>query len=517
MHTSTEQNELELYSTDSSIFKVVPAEIVYPQNIEDIKHIVKIATEAGSVISVRAGGTCMSGGSLTPGTIIDMKKYMNAIKLLPYSKSVDIEMGAYYRDLEAQAIVQNLMFAPYTSSKDVCGIGGMIGNNASGEKSIRYGSTVHNVHGVTVVLHDGEAYTFEEISDVECEKIAKQKTNLGRIYKTIREIYSRYNFNYEKRVGEVKKASSGYRLEQVYNKKTRTWNLAKLFVGSQGTLGVIVSARLKLVPTPVFMRTIAIPIDNLSALPIILQTVMRFNPEGVETFDVHTWEHAKQFIPADVLRIGDYFAHGETLIVLAQFSEVTQEATDSMAHACVTALAAVAPRTAYIANPEMVNSLWAVRRSSYKVLRDAVYDTPMKRAVPCIEDIIVPVTKYDIFIPRLIEILTFHKVEYGFHGHIGDGALRVIPIIDFTDKAKAIELIEQLCIEVFSLVKELDGNYSADHGDGIIRTPFLRDFYGDELFENVILGIKHLFDPHDIFNSGKKDSIQVQDWHHMIK
>jgi FAD/FMN-containing dehydrogenase len=517
MHTSTEQNDLELYSTDSSIFKVTPAEIVFPKNIGEIQHIVKTASEAGATISVRAGGTCMSGGSLTRGIIIDLKKYMHEIKVLPYSKSADIQMGAYYRDLEAENIKHNLMFAPYTSSKDVCGIGGMIGNNASGEKSIRFGSTIDNVHSVTVVLHDGEAYTLEEISDEQCKKTAKENTVLGTIYKKVRDIYAAYDAKYEKRIGSVKKASSGYRLEHVFDKKKKTWNLAKLFVGSQGTLGVVVSARLKLVSMPVFMRTIAIPVNDLSVLPRILQTVMQFNPEGVETFDIHTWEHARQFIPAETIRVAEYFSAGETLIVLAQFSEKTQEETDSMAHACVQALVGVAPRTAYMADPELVQSLWAVRRSAYKVLRDAVYNTPLKRAVPCIEDIIVPVAKYDVFIPRLLEILSRLKVEFGFHGHIGDGALRVIPIIDFTNKSKAIELIEQLCLEVFALVKELDGNYSADHGDGIIRTPFLRAFYGDELYEHVILGIKELFDPHHIFNNGKKDSIQVQDWHHMIK
>lgn len=517
MHTSTEKNDLELYSVDSSIFKVTPVEIIYPKTIQDIQEIVRVATKNKTIISVRAGGTCMSGGSLTSGTIIDMKKYMNAIKLHPYSKSVDIEMGAYYRDLEKTAQIHNLMFAPYTSSKDVCGIGGMVGNNASGEKSIRYGGTVDNVHSITVVLHDGSVHTFEEISEKECQKIAKEKTVLGHIYASVRNIYKEYGAVYGKRVGDVKKAASGYRLEHVYNHSKKTWNLSKLFVGSQGTLGVIVSAKLKLVPVPLYTRTVAIPVDELALLPKILQTIMQHNPEGVETFDVHTWQHTKQFLPEDALRVGDFFSHGEKLIVLAQFSEKTQKETDTTAHACVGILTNIAPRTAYIADASMVKSLWAIRRSSFRVLRDASYDTPMKKAVPCIEDIIVPVSKYDVFIPKLIEILTRMNIEFGFHGHIGDGALRVIPIIDFTDRVQAVSIIEQLCSEVFSLIKELDGNTSADHGDGIIRTPFLREFYGDILYEHVILAIKHTFDPHQVFNSDKKEFIRTKNWNNMLK
>lgn len=517
MHSSTDIKDLELYSTDSSIFKVIPKEIIYPKNVQEIQQAVNDATESGGVISVRAGGTCMSGGSLSAGTIIDMKRFMNSVKVLPYSKSADIEMGAYYRDLEASAKIHNLMFAPYTSSKDVCGIGGMIGNNASGEKSIRHGATIQNVHSVTVVLYDGEVYTFEEISEAECAKIAEEETVLGHIYKDVREIYKRYGLAYEKRVGEVKKAASGYRLEHVYDHKTRTWNLAKLFVGSQATLGVVVSAKLKLVPIPLYTRTIAIPIDELARLPLILETIMRFNPEGVETFDINTWQHAKTFLPDQALHISEFFMHGEKLIVLAQFSEKTQAETDSIAHACVRALQGFAPRTSYVADPVLVESLWAVRRSSYRVLRDAIYDTPKKRAVPCIEDIIVPVSKYDVFIPQLLEILTRLNIEFGFHGHIGDGALRVIPIIDFTDPDKAIGVIEELCNEVFDLVKGLEGNTSADHGDGIIRTPFLRRFYGDALYEGAIIGIKNAFDPYHIFNSDKKVSIKVSDWKNMLK
>ena len=517
MHSSNDTKNLELYSTDSSIFKVTPKDVVYPKNIQEIQEIVRSATKESCVVSVRAGGTCMCGGSLTSGTMIDMKRFMNSVKILPYSKSADIQMGAYYRDLEAAAKIHNLMFAPYTSSKDICGIGGMIGNNASGEKSIRHGATIDNVHSVTVVLFDGEVYTFDEITERECAQLAQQKTTVGKIYASIRDMYKRYGIAYEKRVGDVKKAASGYRLEHVYNHKTRTWNLAKLFVGSQATLGIVISARLKLVPIPLYTRTIVVPIEELSHLPKILQTIMKYNPEGVETFDVNTWLHAKFFMPDEALHISTYFSHGEKLVVLVQFSEKSQVETDTIAHRCQEALVSLASRSTYVADMKTVESLWAVRRSAFRVLRDAVYDTPKKKAVPCIEDIIVPVAKYDVFIPQLLEILTKHNIEFGFHGHIGDGALRVIPIIDFTDTDKAISQINELCTQVFTLVKELEGNTSADHGDGIIRTPFLREFYGDALYEGAILGIKKLFDPNNIFNNDKKVSIEVRDWKNMLK
>jgi FAD/FMN-containing dehydrogenase len=514
-HISTQ--DIELYSTDSSIFKVVPSGIVFPKNIQDIQNIVKYATQEQKVISVRAGGTCMCGGSLSSGIILDLKKHMHNIQMFPYSTSAVVEMGAYYRDVETAANPHHLMFAPYTSSKDICGIGGMIGNNASGEKSIRYGGTVDNVQAITVVLHDGEVYTFEEISEKECIEIAKEQTTLGHIYRTIRDMYHKYGHAYEQRVGDVKKTASGYRLEKVYDADKKTWNLAKLFVGSQATLGVIASARLKLVSQPLYTRTTVIPVHDLSVLPNILQTIMKYNPEGVETFDVNTWHFGKQFLPEDTLRISEYFAKGEKLLVLAQFSESTQIQTDTKAHACIQELVEIVPRAAYIADPLLVQSVWAVRRSSFKILRDATYDNPMKKAVPCIEDVIVPISRYDVFIPKLLEILQKNNLEFGFHGHIGDGAIRIIPIIDFTNREAAISQIEKICVETFSLIKELKGNMSADHGDGIIRTPFLKEFYGDMLYEQVILRIKKLFDPHGVFNVDKKISIHVEDWADMVR
>lgn len=517
MHYHTSTKDLEDYSTDASIFKIKPSIIIHPEDIQGVQEAVKLATQEGKTISVRAGGSCMSGGSLNSGIMLDMKTYMKNVQMFPYSKSVVAEMGAYYRDIESVVQKHNLMFAPYTSSKNVCGIGGMIGNNASGEKSVRHGSTIDNVQAITVVLYDGEAYSFEEISEKECLNISKENTVLGNIYKNIRQIYAMYGQEYIDSIGNVKKASSGYRLEHVYNKDKKTWNLAKLFVGSQATLGIVVSARLKLVPIPVYTRTVIVPVENLECLPNILSTIMNHNPESVETFDVNTWQYGKQFLPEDTMRVGEYFANGEKLVVLVQFSEDTQVKTDTVAHSCIHALAHSAPRAVYTADSSLAKSMWNIRRASFGILRDTSYDVPTKKAVPCIEDIIVPISSFDVFIPKLIEILSKNKVEFGFHGHIGDGSLRVIPIIDFANHEEAVKKINTICKETFLLVKELKGNISADHGDGIIRTPFLKDFYGKDLYEKVILGIKNLFDPNKIFNKGKKDSINIENWIDMLR
>lgn len=491
-------DDIKNHSTDSSIFKVLPREVIYPKDEGEICDIVKKATLENRNISVRAGGTCMDGGSLNDDIILNLTKSFKDIKINQYLKTVDVQMGVYFRDIEHEALKYNLMFAPYPSSKDFCGIGGIIGNNASGEKSIRFGATVDNVLSIRVVLHDGNIYDFEEISDEECLRISHEDNLLGNIYKEIRSMYRDYGCEYIESIGAVKKSASGYKLDKLFDKEKNTWNLAKIFVGAQATLGIIVSAKLKLVDIPLYTRLIAIPVNSLNLLPEILQKIMQYNPESVETFDINTYNMAKSFLSADTLKVERFFKNNIKLMILAQFD------TDDVAHKVLLDLKNIDHDAEYVYDNEIKNSLWNIRRSSFWIMRDNVYDKPTKKAVPCIEDIIVPTNKFDTFIPELIEILKLENIDYGFHGHIGDGALRVIPIIDFEDKKKAIDKIVVLMTKVFDLVKEMGGNMSADHSDGIIRTPFLKDFYGVDLYQNVIVAVKMLFDPSGVFNKGKK-------------
>jgi FAD/FMN-containing dehydrogenase len=160
-----DQDDIVTHSTDSSIFKVVPKQVIFPKDEDEISAIIKDASVNNRNISVRAGGTCMDGGSLNNDIILNLTKTFTDIKVNQYSKSADVMMGAWYRDLEAGALKYNLMFAPYTSSKDYCGIGGMLGNNASGEKSVRFGATIDNVLSVKVFLRDGG-----NLKNLKCRK-----------------------------------------------------------------------------------------------------------------------------------------------------------------------------------------------------------------------------------------------------------------------------------------------------------------------------------------------------------
>lgn len=531
---STDKTVLDLHSRDASIFAVQPEAIVYPRNKMEIEAIVRAAgiidfelksaqraTVSGKLqnlfksfrsaetelepafisLSVRAGGTCMSGGSLSAGVIINMTKYMNAFTIDHINKTAVVEMGVMYRDLEDEMSLHNLFFAGYTSSKDICGIGGMIGNNSSGEKSIFYGATIDNVESLKVILADAQEYSFGPLSEAEFKAKQMQHDTEGELYRKISRLLAKYKPEISAIKRPVPKCASGYRIERIYNEASKTYNLASLFVGSQSTLGIITEVKLRLVESRPAHAMIAIPVDSLGNLPKILSSIMKHRPESVETFDIHTLQSADKFKPTDTARVRKIITPSTELIILAEFAGDSTVQADDLAECTRVDIAAHLGIAAFnIKDILLYQSLWNIRRSSFGVMRDDVNGT--KHAVPCIEDIIVPISKFGIFIPELIRILKTRGVHYGFHGHIGDGALRVIPIFDMSDHA-VVSKITELSRAVFYLVRSLGGNMSADHSDGIIRSPFLKEFYGPRTYQ-LFIDIKKIFDPRNLFNPNKK-------------
>ncbi|MCX6703800.1 MAG: FAD-binding oxidoreductase [Candidatus Zambryskibacteria bacterium] len=485
---------LTKHSTDASVFKVRPQGVLYPRSVEDISLVVKTLHEKKKggedvSLSVRAGGTCMSGGSLHPGYILNLTRYMNKIEVNPEALTATVEMGAYFRDIEAEALKHGLMFASYPSSKMICGIGGMIGNNASGEQSLRHGATIDNVISLQVVLADG--------SLLHTTKVSLDKVN-SSADKILVDLHAEFASRLAERLKGVRKTSSGYRLDRIVH--DNMFDIAPLFVGAQGTLGIVTHAVLRLVPISTYTRLLLVSIDSLEALPAVLKTVLTHNPECVETFDVNTFKRAEQYLAEDASRIKFCFADETHALVLVELSEDTQEETDRVARQCVVDLEKLSVRVHYVDDQVLFASAWNVRRHSFSLMRDN--NESGFRAVPCIEDSIVPLAVFDVFVGGLIEILARYNLSYAYHGHIGEGALRVIPIFDMR-KEDVADTIISFTREVVSLLSRLGGNPSADHSDGIIRSPFLKEFYGEDMFD-VFHTIKELFDPMHILNPYKK-------------
>jgi FAD/FMN-containing dehydrogenase len=511
---SLDENVLKEYSQDESIFKIKPKVVVFPRNSEEIKNLVKIAKENNFGITPRAAGTDMSGGSIGEDILIVFTKYLNKFNIDPEKKIAIAEPGVYFRDFEKELNKYNLMLPSYPASKEICALGGMVANNSGGEKTLKYGKTEDYVLGLKVVLSDGEEYYFEKLDENELRKKLSLENFEGEVY---RKTYELIKNNYEliqKSKPKVSKNSSGYNIWKVY--ENGYFDLTKLFVGSQGTLGIITEIKFKLLEKERFSQLLVIFIKDLKDLPHFTNEILKLEPTSLEITDDHTFKIFLKFFKemAKLLGTKGIFSTFKLflpeilmiakigfpkLIVLAEFTsqnkdeikEKTQKAKE------------IIKKYKYLfrepKNEKETEKYWKLRRDTYKLLREKIKNLT---ASPFIDDFIILPEYLPEFLPKLYQILDEYKLIYTISGHLGDGNLHIIPLIDLKNKNQRKNILE-ITDKIYDLVLNYNGILTAEHNDGIIRGPYLEKEFGKEIY-NIFLEIKKIFDPYNIFNPNKK-------------
>ena len=495
---------LKAYSHDASVFEVTPEAVIFPKNVTDLQKLVHYVSERkmeGADVSItpRNGGTCMSGGSLTESYIVYMSRYFNHIGAVDKTaRTLWVQGGVMHIDAETKATEAGLLFAPYTSSRDICGIGGMIGNNASGEKSVKYGPTSSNVENLKVMLSDGEVYEFGPLTTRQVEQKKSLPSFEGKVYREITKLIDD-NWNIiDKHHPRTVKNAAGYALWELWDKQRAHFNLARLFIGAQGTLGFVTEAELKLVPLPKASRMIVIPIQELQELTTVVKTIIRHHPVTCETFDHHTYELAEQYHPEDAGRA--HLAKGKHMVVLAVFDGDSQESADKTAYEAKQALESLGKEVLWVDDQAVSESFLLIRRKSFRMLLEHPHAD--MRAMAFLEDTIVPLEHYGQFLAALEAILSEYDLTYTYAGHIGDGSIRLIPLINM-ELEGSVELLMELETKVNELVMAFGGSISVDHNDGLIRSPYLEQFFGPEMY-TLMAQVKNILDPLTIFNPGKK-------------
>ena len=503
MQTDTTEVTRLRYARDASIFEVLPLAVCYPKNVEELSQLISEVTQkklAGEIIAItpRNAGTCMSGGSLTEQYCVDMSRYFTAISTVDLNDmSVWVEGGVMHAALEEVTHPLGIYFPPYTSSHRICGVGGMLGNNASGEKSVKYGPTSKNVERIKVSLSDGNNVEFAPVNLSQLEAKKQLQTYEGHLYREITRLLAKH----EKAIDHhprVKKNAAGYALWELWNPEHTIFNMSRLFIGAQGTLGFITDAKLKLIPFAPASRTILVTIGNLNDLTPVVQTILRYAPDTCETFDRFTYERAKLYFPEDAARA--HLANGKHLVVFAKFERQSQDDADIWAGQAKEALEEIGYRVSWLDDPAVVDSYLLIRRQSFAMLLE--HPDPGTRAMPYLEDTIVPIRHYGEFLAATEAILSEYDMTYTYAGHIGDGSIRLIPLANM-ELPDAAERIIQSASRIYDLVFAFGGSISVDHNDGLMRTPFLERMYGKEL-NDLFREVKYLLDPLGIFNPGKK-------------
>lgn len=510
-----DSQSLEKYSTDASIFKIRPKLIVFPKTSQDVEKLVEFVSSRKDLsIIPRSAGTDMSGGAIGEGIILDMTKYFNKIVSINDNSSV-VEPGVYYKDFEVETLKKDLILPSYTASKDINTVGGMVANNSAGEKTLSFGQTQDYVEGLKVILSDGNEYEIGPLDRSELNRKMAEKSFEGEIYRKIYELIEGNFDEIQKAKPKVTKNATGYLLWEVWDREK--FDLSKLFVGFQGTLGIITQIKFKLIKPKPFSSLLVIFLKNLDNLGEIINTLLSLKPESLESYDDKTMKVALKFLP-EMLKPTEakntFFLFFKflpemwmsvtggmpKLIILSEFTGDSEKEVAQKAEEARSALSNFKVKTRIVKGGEE-KKYWALRRESFNLLR---HHSEHMRTAPFIDDIIVPHECLPQFLPKLEAVLDEYNKEiiYTVAGHVGNGNFHIIPLMDFHNP-NTKNTISELSKRVFSLVLEYKGSISAEHNDGLVRGPYLEQMYGEKIY-NLFKEVKTIFDPKNIFNPHKK-------------
>lgn len=559
---SIDIKELTQRSIDWSLFKIMPDMIVYPKNSSDIGKLVRYINtfneqnEQKLTLTARAAGSGMSGGSLNHSIILDVTRYMNGFKEIiesdfgsqthrgnfsfPIVGTAAAEPGMMYIPFENITLSKKMIMPTFPASRKLCALGGMVANNGAGEKSLKYGQNKDFVKELKVVLADGNEYTLKALSYSELQSLISENTYLSHITS---EIYSLVKNNWnliQSKKPTTTKNSAGYLLWEIISSHSIAefesgigfFDLTKCFVGAQGTTGIISEITYKLVPIEDKEEMIVMFVNDIHQLPTIVEVLNNHDVDTIELYDDHTFSIGIKFFK-DFLKDKGFF--GGLRYAMRFLPEFWMSITGGVPKFIILAESAdndinklhqevihefndikkISGLKSFIVRGSDAQKYWDFRHDSFKLLtehskksRNAGAGT---RTAPFIDDIAVNAQYLPEYIPRLVEILDEYEDEfvYTIAGHLGDGNFHVIPLVDMnkqTNKEKILEISER----VYALALEYGGSITAEHNDGIVRTPFLPQMFGPEMMK-VFKQMKDIFDPNNIFNPGKKIGMTKED------
>ncbi len=516
-----EDTFLEFYSHDASMFELKPLVVVQPKDSNDIQRLVQYVASRKAAnpdlsLTVRSGGTCMSGGSINQSIIIDVAKYLN--KIGPVSRtSARVQPGTYYRDFEKATLRHNAIMPSYPASRDLCTVGGMVSNNAGGEKSLQFGKTERFVKKLSVIFADGKEYTVKPLNKHELQQKMSQNTYEGKLYKNLYTLIDNNYDHIQAAKPPVSKDSTGYHLWNVWNRETGIFDMTQVICGAQGTLGIVTDIHFDLVQAPQHSGTLVMFLRSLDDLGDLINDVMKEKPVTFEGFDNYTlmlsfklffYFHKKlgwpgllklglQLIP-DALML---FRGVPKMVLLIEFNGQTPEEVAEKVHTARNNLAKYKHEALFEEdeNEAKAKKFWIMRRESFNLLRSKIKD---KHTAPFMDDLIVQPKYLPEFLPKIRKIIKKYNLLATIAGHMGDGNFHIIPLMNIENKKEKAKL-EPAMKEINAIVLSYKGSLSGEHNDGMIRGPWLQKMYGQKTFQ-IFKETKRIFDPQNIFNPHKK-------------
>jgi FAD/FMN-containing dehydrogenase len=512
------------YSHDASLFELVPQLVVMPKTSDDVQKLVKLVSASKKKmpelsVTARSAGTDMSGGAVNESIIVDFNKHFTKIEKVT-STEAHAQPGVFYRDFEKETLKHGVLMPSYPASRELCTIGGMVNNNSGGEKSLEYGKTENFVQELKVVFADGNEYTVRPLNRRELVAKMGQNTYEGHIYKRLFELCEKHYDHIKAAKPKVTKNSMGYNLWDVWDRSTGIFNMEKLIVGSQGTLGFTTDIKFRLVPHRPHSGLLVLLLRDIDALGDIIPKVLESKPATFECFDDATLLLTIKFMPYFLKMLGlKKFIHLlftlipdgfqllrgiPKMILMVEFNGKTEDEVRLKIKALHRELKQYRARyeiNGFEEDPTEGKSekFWTMRRNAFNLLRSKVKD---KHTAPFIDDLVVAPEYLTQFLPKLRIIVKKYKFLATIQGHIGDGNFHIIPLMKIEQKSERAKLLPAMK-EVDELVLKFHGSLSGEHNDGLVRGPWLEQQFGKEVL-GYFKDVKHIFDPENIFNPHKK-------------
>jgi FAD/FMN-containing dehydrogenase/Fe-S oxidoreductase len=482
----TDAAHLAVYSRAACIYRRRPRGVSYPRAPEDLHGVLALCAERGWPLTLRGGGSGLAGQSVGEGVVADVSRHLNRlISVDPERREAQVEPGLVLSDLNRRLAALGLRFSPDPSSQDFCTLGGMLADNSKGPRSVKYGTTVHHVKALDLLLADGSEVHLERGFRPPREYPHPALRNAAELILSRRaEILRRWP--------RSRTNASGYNVRDCLN-GSETVDLLPLFVGSEGTLAVFLRATLNLLPLPKHQRMALLGFPDVASAGRAVQDLLPLGPSACELLDQTFLEMIRRGLGSFPFAVDEAV---RCILLLEADGESAGEAEAGL-DALLGAARSTGPVTVRRASDASESAaIWSFRKAASPLLNKG---RGALKSIRFIEDGAVPTEAIPAYLAGVREILGARGIDVVVFGHAGDGNFHVNPFMNLKDPEHHRQM-PLIAGEVSRLLSELGGTLSGEHGDGRLRTPYLREIYGDlvDLFREIKLAL----DPQEVLNPG---------------
>lgn len=505
----TDELHQKLYATDASVYRKIPLAVAIPRHINDIKKLIGFTNKHKTSLTFRAAGTSLAGQCVSDGIVVDISRYFTDILNIDVkNKSVKVQPGVIRDELNQELKKHNLFFGPNTSTSNRCMIGGMISNNSSGTTSIKYGVTRDKIISLNCILSDGQEVEFGELSKNEFFEKLKLQNAEGEIYRKLydllkeEKLQNEIHSHFPKK--DIHRRNTGYALDSLLNSEifdrisSKPINVAQLIAGSEGTLVAITAATLKLDPLPPQHKLMVVAhFKSISDCLNAVKPIMQADLFTCEMMDKQILDCTKGSLKYAPYRY--FIQHDPQAILLLELNSDSIEDLENQKNKLISLLSTQTKSYANsLLEADDIHKALELRKAGLGLLGSL---NTGKKAVACIEDTAVSLDDFADYMQDFENLMQTFNQSAIYYAHAGAGELHLRPLLNLKD-SNDIADFENMTKGVAKLVKKYNGSLSGEHGDGIVRSNFIKMQVGDDCYQ-ALTEIKNIFDPSSIFNPGK--------------